>query len=423
MSRRQPSGSAASAGSGARPPGPPAGGPRRGGHGAAMAPAEKSLNFGASARRLIGLLKPHRLRVIAVLALSVTAVVMNVVAPKVLGKAVDAVFAGSVSMHLPLGSTKAQAVAALRASGQSKMADMVAAMDLVPGAGIDFDRVATILLTVVALYVVASLLQVVQARLLNTVVQRTVEKLRADVDAKLQRVPLAYVDSRPRGELLSRVTNDIDNVGQSMQQSAGQLLVSICTVLGVVVNALGVKVPEVIDQPLTLIGGAGIPLILVAFGLPDAGLRLPYFWCGVLSLVLSSAAFVCENVRSGINTVPVGHTEAARSIGLGFFGTLAHVVLPQAFRSMVQPLVNVFIGTVIGSSLCAAISVVEITYVTQQLNIQSAQAVLLFLVAGAVYLVLSLGGAWIGLQIERAVSPGRRGRRRDTLNVQAGVQA
>ena len=78
-----------------------------------MAPAEKSLNFGASARRLIGLLKPHRLRVIAVLALSVTAVVMNVVAPKVLGKAVDAVFAGSVSMHLPLGSTKAQAVAAL----------------------------------------------------------------------------------------------------------------------------------------------------------------------------------------------------------------------------------------------------------------------------------------------------------------------
>ncbi|AIF41537.1 multidrug ABC transporter ATP-binding protein [Dermacoccus nishinomiyaensis] len=263
MSRRQPSGPAASAaspGSGTRPPGPPAGGPRRGGHGAAMAPAEKSLNFGASARRLIGLLKPHRLRVIAVLALSVTAVVMNVVAPKVLGKAVDAVFAGSVSMHLPLGSTKAQAVAALRASGQSKMADMVAAMDLVPGSGIDFDRVATILLTVVALYVVASLLQVVQARLLNTVVQRTVEKLRADVDAKLQRVPLAYVDSRPRGELLSRVTNDIDNVGQSMQQSAGQLLVSICTVLGVVVMMLTVS------WQLTIVALLTIPLVMLVAG-------------------------------------------------------------------------------------------------------------------------------------------------------------
>ena len=152
--------------------------------GAAMAPAEKSLNFGASARRLIGLLKPHRLRVIAVLALSVTAVVMNVVAPKVLGKAVDAVFAGSVSMHLPLGSTKAQAVAALRASGQSKMADMVAAMDLVPGAGIDFDRVATILLTVVALYVVVLFASELGAVALGLVIA---DRLRAAGVARLAR--------------------------------------------------------------------------------------------------------------------------------------------------------------------------------------------------------------------------------------------
>jgi glutamate transport system permease protein len=161
-------------------------------------------------------------------------------------------------------------------------------------------------------------------------------------------------------------------------------------------------------------------LILIAFGLPDAGLVLPYFWCGVLGLTLSSASFVCENIRSGINTVPVGHAEAARSIGLGFFGTLRYVILPQAFRSMVQPLVNVFIGTVIGSSLCAAIAVVEITYVTQQLNIRSAEAVLLFLVAGAVYLVLSLGGAFIGKRIEKAVAPGRR--RGRTLQV-TGAQA
>jgi glutamate transport system permease protein len=128
---------------------------------------------------------------------------------------------------------------------------------------------------------------------------------------------------------------------------------------------------------------------------------------------------VCENIRSGINTVPVGHAEAARSIGLGFFGVLRYVVLPQAFRTMVQPLVNVFIGTVIGSSLCAAIAVVEITYVTQQLNIQSAEAVLLFLVAGAVYLVLSLGGAAIGRQIEKAVAPGAQRRAR----LQVGTEA
>ncbi|WP_010533011.1 amino acid ABC transporter permease [Brachybacterium squillarum] len=149
-------------------------------------------------------------------------------------------------------------------------------------------------------------------------------------------------------------------------------------------------------------------LILIAFGLPDVGLVLPYFWCGVLGLTLSSAAFVCENIRSGINTVPIGHAEAARSIGLGFFGVLRFVILPQAFRTMVQPLVNVFIGTLIGSSLCAAITVTETTYVTQQLNIRTAEAVFLFLVAGVVYLSLSLLAAWAGRRIEAAVAPGDR---------------
>lgn len=162
-------------------------------------------------------------------------------------------------------------------------------------------------------------------------------------------------------------------------------------------------------------------LILIAFGLPDAGLLLPYFWCGVLGLTLSSAAFVCENVRSGINTVPIGHAEAARSIGLGFFGVLRYVVLPQAFRTMISPLVNVFIGTLIGSSLCAAISVAEITYVTQQLNIRTAEAVLLFLVAGVIYLALSLAAASGGLALEKALAPGRR-RRPTTTQAMMGAQ-
>lgn len=167
-------------------------------------------------------------------------------------------------------------------------------------------------------------------------------------------------------------------------------------------------------------------LILIAFGLPDVGLLLPYFWSGVLGLTLASAAFVYENVRSGINTVPVGHAEAARSVGLGFFGTLRFVVLPQAFRSMIQPLVNVFIGTVIGSALCSAVAVTEITWVTQTLNIQYAQAVLMFLVAGAVYLGMSLGGAALGGVLERAVSPDAPAggsRARSALDVTAGAQA
>ena len=163
-------------------------------------------------------------------------------------------------------------------------------------------------------------------------------------------------------------------------------------------------------------------LILIAFGLPDAGVILPYFWCGVAALTLSSAAFVCENVRSGINTVPVGHAEAARSIGLGFFGVLRFVVLPQAFRTMVQPLVNVFIGTLLGSSLCAAISVREMTQLTQRLTGETAQAVPLFLFSGTIYLALSLLIAYGGRRLERAVAPASR-RPRVTARLQGAAQA
>lgn len=162
-------------------------------------------------------------------------------------------------------------------------------------------------------------------------------------------------------------------------------------------------------------------LVLLAFGMPDAGVLLPLFWTGVLGLALSSAAFVCENIRSGINTVPVGHAEAARSIGLGFTGVLRFVVLPQAFRTMVQPLVSVFIGTIIGSSLCAAIAVAELTYATQQLNMRYAEAVLMFVLAAAVYVVLALLVAYLGSRIERAVSATSGRARR--LTVAAGAQA
>lgn len=155
-------------------------------------------------------------------------------------------------------------------------------------------------------------------------------------------------------------------------------------------------------------------LILITFGLPDAGLLLPLFWCGAVSLVLSGSAFVCEAVRSGINTVSVGQSEASRALGMGFGQQLRLVILPQAFTSMVQPLVNVLIGTLIGSSLCSAVGISEITNVTQQLNIKYAQAVLLFLVSGLAYLVMALGSGALGGVLERRVAQAshlRRGAR------------
>ena len=150
-------------------------------------------------------------------------------------------------------------------------------------------------------------------------------------------------------------------------------------------------------------------LILIVFGLPDIGLLIPLFWCGVLGLVLAGSAFICETVRSGINTISVGQSEAARALGMSFGTQLRLIILPQAFRTMVQPLVNNFIGILIGSSLASAVGVSDITNVTQQLNIRYAEAVVLFLLSGAVYLVFALGAGGVGSWLERLVSKSRIG--------------
>jgi glutamate transport system permease protein len=150
-------------------------------------------------------------------------------------------------------------------------------------------------------------------------------------------------------------------------------------------------------------------LILIVFGLPDIGLLFPLFWCGVLGLVLAGSAFICETVRSGINTISVGQSEAARALGMSFGTQLRLIILPQAFRTMVQPLVNNFIGILIGSSLAAAVGVSDITNVTQQLNIRYAEAVVLFLLSGAVYLVFALGAGGVGSWLERLVTRSRIG--------------
>ncbi|MEH0970869.1 ABC transporter ATP-binding protein [Micromonospora sp. CPCC 205546] len=196
-------------------------------------PAERSMDFGPSARRLLGRLRPQRLQLVAVIALAVVSVALSVVGPKVLGWATDLIFTGVIGRQLPAGTTADQAVAAARAAGNGNFADMLARMDVVPGVGIDFTALARVLLLALGLYVAASLLMWWQGWLLNGVVQRTVLRLRADVEDKLNRLPLPYFDRQPRGELLSRVTNDIDNISTSLQQTLSQLLTSLLTVVGV----------------------------------------------------------------------------------------------------------------------------------------------------------------------------------------------
>ncbi|WP_425413543.1 ABC transporter ATP-binding protein [Micromonospora rhizosphaerae] len=223
-------------------------------------PAEKSMNFGPSARRLLGRLRPHRPQLVAIVALAVVSVGFSVTGPKILGHATDLIFSGVIGRQLPAGTTTEQAVAAARAAGNDNFADMLARMDVVPGVGIDFTRLGRVLALALALYLAASLLLWWQGWLLNGVVQRTVLRLRAEVEEKLNRLPLPYFDRQPRGELLSRVTNDIDNISQTLSQTLSQLLTSLLTVVGVLAMMFW------ISPLLALVALVAVPLSVIVTG-------------------------------------------------------------------------------------------------------------------------------------------------------------
>ncbi|MBO0841816.1 MAG: ABC transporter ATP-binding protein [Nocardioides sp.] len=195
---------------------------------------QKAMDFGPSAKRLIGRMKPYRIHAIAVFVLAAASATLMALGPKLLGNATDLVFAGVFGRQMPKGITQEQAVEGLRARGQDQVAQMVAGMHhLVPGQGVDFDALRGALLIVVLVYLAGSLLAFGQGWLLNAVVQGTVRGLREEVEEKIHKVPLAYFDRQPRGELLSRVTNDIDNISQTLQQTFSQVLTSLFSLIAV----------------------------------------------------------------------------------------------------------------------------------------------------------------------------------------------
>ncbi|MEU3960185.1 ABC transporter ATP-binding protein [Streptomyces buecherae] len=196
-------------------------------------PTERTMDFAGSSRRLLAMLRPEKPSIVAIVSLAVVSIALTVIGPKLLGHATDLIFAGVVGRQLQEGQTKAEAVRGLREGGDGTVADVVAAMDVVPGQGIDFDAVGVTLLWVLAIYVVAGVCAFAQARIATYVVQRTVFRLRTEVEEKLARLPLSYFDQQPRGEVLSRATNDIDNVGQTLQQTSSQIIASLLTIVGV----------------------------------------------------------------------------------------------------------------------------------------------------------------------------------------------
>lgn len=210
-------------------------GPGRGPFGGGMV-GQKSMNFGPSAKRLIGRMKPDRGKAVLCVLLAIGSVSFSVVGPAILGHATDLIFAGLFGRRIPEGTTQQQAADRLREGGNDNLADMLARMDhVVPGQGVDFTALGSVLGLVLAVYIASSVAGWLQAYLLNDVVQGTVYRMREEVEEKVNRLPLRYFDRQPRGELLSRVTNDIDNVSQTLQQTMSQLLQSLLTVLGVLV--------------------------------------------------------------------------------------------------------------------------------------------------------------------------------------------
>ncbi|WP_280484158.1 ABC transporter ATP-binding protein [Nocardia farcinica] len=201
------------------------------------APDAKPKSFKPSLKRLLARLAPERFYVWCIVVLAIVSVVLNTLGPYLLGKATNIVFDGVVGKNLEQmrGLSKEEAVERLRDSGNDTLADMLSAMNVVPGVGVDFTAVGRVLLVVLALYLAAALFSWLHAYLLNIVINRTVKRLRSDIEDKIHRLPLRYFDSQPRGDVLSRVTNDVDNVSQSLQQTMSQLLMSVFSVLGILI--------------------------------------------------------------------------------------------------------------------------------------------------------------------------------------------
>ena len=259
MSMHRPSSPSGTGGAGSGNSGM-GGGAMRGGPmaGAFGAPPAKSKDFRGSLKRLLSELGAERKILALVLTLITTSVTISAFGPKILGRATNYIFYGYLGRKLPEGVTKAQAVASLNARGESRLAQMLNKSGVIPGRGLDFTAIERIVLLAAALYLLSSLFMWMQAYLMAGVTQRTVYRLRRLAEEKIGRLPLSYFDTQSRGDILSRVTNDIDNISNSLQQGLSQILNSLLTVVSVLAMMVWIS-PE-----LALISLIAIPLSMFA---------------------------------------------------------------------------------------------------------------------------------------------------------------
>lgn len=221
---------------------------------------ESAKAFFPTLKKLAKLLRPHRLGMTVVTLIVVASVALSVLGPRVLGFAMDEIFRGVVGKHLPAGSSAAELAEQLRANGQDNLAEMLLTGGIEPGKGIDFVVLTQLLIWVVLIYLAANLLMYVSGLILNRISMAVVYKLRRDIEAKLNRIPLGYYDSRQRGDIISRVTNDVDNVQVIVQQ-----VFSTLVQIGLSVIGIGV-IMFVLSWEMALLALVALPLTGIIIG-------------------------------------------------------------------------------------------------------------------------------------------------------------
>ena len=202
--------------------------PRRMAHGPGgrMGTGEKAKDFKGTMKKLLNYIGKYKIGILFVLIFAVGGTVFNILGPRVLGNATDEIFNGIMS----------------KISG---------------GAGINFSNVASILLTLLCMYIVSAVLSFAQGLVMTSITQRICYNMRREISEKINRMPMKYFESRTYGEVLSRITNDVDTLGQSLNQSLTQLITAVTMLIGVFIMMLTISVP------MTLLALLMIPLSLI----------------------------------------------------------------------------------------------------------------------------------------------------------------
>lgn len=295
-------------------------GPMRGGHG--MMPGEKAKDFKGSTLRLLSYMGKFKFALIGVLLFAVGSTLFNVVGPKILGQATTELFSGLVAKVQGTGS-------------------------------INFGKIGTILLLLLGLYLLSALFSFIQGWIMTGVTQRLCYRLRRDISEKIHRMPMKYFESKTVGEVLSRITNDIDTLGQSLNQSVTQLITSVTTIIGIIIMMLSIN---------TIMTGVTIVILPVSMVLVMVVVKHSQKYFRAQQAFLGTINGQVEETYSGHNVVRAFNREQAV---LDEFRETNKKLYQSAWKSqffsgLMQPIMQ-FIGnlgyvavTVLGAILAAA---------------------------------------------------------------------